>query len=205
MLMSDKIEAHMKNNIIDDLIRKNNGTITSREVRSLGIPSVYLTYLVRKGSLQRIGRGVYLSATYFGDEFYALQRQFQSIVFSHDTSLFFHGFGEKKPTMIDVCVYSGYNTHRFPIQIKTHYVSKKNHRLGVATLQSPQGNEVTCYDLERTICDIARTNKGVDIEIRNENLRSVFRNANINYQKLYAYAEQLRCQRKIKLIIEWMS
>ena len=75
----------------------------------------------------------------------------------------------------------------------------------MATLQSPQGNEVTCYDLERTICDIARTNKGVDIEIRNENLRSVFRNANINYQKLYAYAEQLRCLKKIRLMIEWMS
>lgn len=55
-----------------------------------------LAYFVRDGNLKRIGRRVYLSMHYFGDEFYALQKQFSSIVLLHETALFFHGCGERQ-------------------------------------------------------------------------------------------------------------
>jgi hypothetical protein len=70
---------------------------------------------------------------------------------------------------------------------------------------SLQGNEVICYDFQRTICDVVRTNKSVDVELRNESLRSVFIFANIDYHKLYAYVDQLRCLKKIKIMLEWLS
>ena len=49
----------MNRDNIKKIIEKNNGIITAKEVDKYGIDSWHLTDMVRKGELERIGRGIY--------------------------------------------------------------------------------------------------------------------------------------------------
>ena len=49
---------------IREIMKKNNGIITAREVSEYNIDSWYLTHMVRNGELERVSRGVYFSPIY---------------------------------------------------------------------------------------------------------------------------------------------
>ncbi len=186
------------------LIDENDGIITTKQAKEAGIPSIYLTKLVRQGKIERIRNGVYLDTNKIGDEYYLFQIRFPNAIFSHNTVLYFHNFTERTPSKIDVTVYRGYNPHAFPNNIKVHYSTINNHDLGIETMKSPQGKDVLCYDLERTICDIIKNNTSLDSETRNKSLRNYFNSGRMNEEKLYSYARQLKCIKKLELIVEIM-
>jgi len=186
------------------LIDENDGIITTKQAKEAGIPSIYLTKLVRQGKIERIRNGVYLDTNKIGDEYYLFQIRFPNAVFSHNTVLYFHNFTERTPSKIDVTVYRGYNPHAFPNNIKVHYSTINNHDLGIEMMKSPQGKDVLCYDLERTICDIIKNNTSLDSETRNKSLRNYFNSGRMNEEKLYSYARQLKCIKKLELIVEIM-
>jgi len=192
----------MKETLLIDLINKNNGMITTKQAREAGIYNVYLSKLVKKGKLERIRNGVYLDVDKLGDEYYLFQVKFHNAIFSHNTALYFNGLSERTPDMIDVTVYRGYNAHTFPKSIKVHYVTKNNHNLGVEKLVSPQGKEVLCYNMERTICDIIKNSTNVDNEIRNKSLRVYLKSGKMNEKRLLEYAVQLKCLKKLEIILE---
>ncbi len=186
------------------LIDENDGIITTKQAKEAGIHSIYLTKLVRQGKIERIRNGVYLDTNKIGDEYYLFQIRFPNAIFSHNTVLYFHNFTERTPSKIDVTVYRGYNPHAFPNNIKVHYSTKNNHDLGIEMMKSPQGKDVLCYDLERTICDIIKNNTSLDSETRNKSLRNYFNSGIMNEEKLYSYARQLKCIKKLELIVEIM-
>jgi len=186
------------------LIDENDGIITTKQAKEAGIPSIYLTKLVRQGKIERIRNGVYLDTNKIGDEYYLFQIRFPNAIFSHNTVLYFHNFTERTPSKIDVTVYRGYNPHAFPNNIKVHYSTINNHDLGIEMMKSPQGKDVLCYDLERTICDIIKNNTSLDSETRNKSLRNYFNSGRMNEEKLYSYARQLKCIKKLELIVEIM-
>lgn len=73
-------------------------------------------------------------------------------------------------------------------------------------IKSPFGNTIKSYNLERTICDIVKNeNKcGLDIEQRNKIIKNAFANNEIDGAKLVQYAKQLKCEKKIRAIMEVM-
>lgn len=187
-----------------ELIDKNDGIITTKQAKEAGISNVYLTNLVKKGKIERIRNGVYLDVNRIGDEYYLFQIRFPKAIFSHNTVLYFHNLTERTPSKIDVTVYRGYNPHAFPNNIKVHYSTKNNHTLGIEKIKSPQGKDILCYDLERTICDIIKNNTSLDNETRNKSLRNYFNSGRMNEEKLYRYATQLKCIKKLEIIVEIM-
>jgi hypothetical protein len=84
-----------------------------------------------------------------------------------------------------------------------NFVNKKNN---IIKISFPKGNEIKSYNLERTICDIVKNeNKcGLDIEQRNKIIRHSFINGNINGTTIIQYAKKLKCEKKIKAIMEVM-
>lgn len=185
-----------------DLIIKNDGIITTKQARKAGISNIYLSNLIKKGKIERIRNGVYLDVNMFGDEFYLFQVRFPNAIFSHNTALYMNNLTERTPSMIDVTVYRGYNAHRFPKNIKVHYVTKDNLWIGVEKMISPQGKEVSCYNSERTICDIIKNNTSVDIETRNKSLRDYLKSGKMDENRLVYYASQLKCLKKLEIMLE---
>lgn len=188
--------------LLIDLINKNDGIITTKQAKEAGISNIYLSNLVKKGKIERIRNGVYLDVNRFGDEYYLFQAKFPRAIFSHNTALYFNNLTERTPNMIDVTVYRGYNAHTFPKNIKVHYITKDNLDLGVEKITSPQGKEVICYNIERTICDIIKNNTSIDNETRNKSLKNYVNSGKMNEKKLLNYAAQLKCLKKLEIMLE---
>lgn len=185
-----------------ELIEKNGGMITTKRAKEVGITNMYFTNLIKKGKIERIRNGVYVNVDQFGDEYYLFQAKFPNAIFSHNTALYFHNLTERTPSKLDVTVYRGYNPHTFPDNIKVHYVMKNNLDLGIEKMTSPQGMEVSCYNLERTICDVIKNNTSIDDETRNKSIKEYLKSGKMNEEKLLTYAKQLKCLKKLEIILE---
>ena len=95
---------------IREIMKKNNGIITAREVSEYNIDSWYLTHMVRNGELERVSRGVYFSPIYDNyDELYFFQIKNKVCIYSYQTALYLHGLTERVPFIDEVTVYQGYN------------------------------------------------------------------------------------------------
>lgn len=46
---------------------------------------------VKEGKLEKVNRGVYISAGTIEDEMYYMQYKYPKIIYSHETALFLHG------------------------------------------------------------------------------------------------------------------
>ena len=77
----------------------------------------------------------------------------------------------------------------------------KNYSFGMIEMQSPCGNPIRVYDLERTLCDILR-GSGSDIQIVGAAMKKYAASKEKNIHKLMQYAEQLRVKPKVLRYME---
>ena len=68
-------------------------------------------------------------------------------------------------------------------------------------IDSPSGNPILIYNLERTICDILR-GSGSDIQIINKAMKQYAFSKDKNIFKLMQYADQLRVKKKVMHYME---
>ena len=167
------------------------------------IPRAYLTTLQEKGEILRESRGVYTAPDAISDEMFALQSRYRGGIFSHETALYLHDLSDRSPLVYSVTVPSGYNASTLKkYGAKVYYVKRELHRLGLTTIASSHGNEIRMYNLERTVCDILRSRKKVDIQLVNEALKRYVKRSDKQLNVLYQYAEQLNIQRIVREYIE---
>jgi len=195
------MENTVKNRLIE-LMKSNNGMLTTKAVTEAGYPRVYLTHLIREGIIERVARGIYADINIFSDDYFAFQSTHPNAIFCHNTSLYFHNMTERTPNKLDVCVKAGTNSKHYGDSIRVFYASEKIHSLGIEKINSPFGCEVKCYNLERTLCDIIKNNRSIDQETRNKSIKEIIRSGQVNYEKLFTYAKALKCSRQINLILD---
>ena len=79
------------------------------------------------------------------------------------------------------------------------------HGLGAATRRTTFGNEVRCYDAERTVCDVFRSRSRMDAETVLAALRNYVASKNRDLPKLSRYAcafgifDRLRAELEVAL------
>jgi len=186
-----------------DFIERSKGIIMSAEFKEKNIDKYCINKLIEEGLIERYQKGVYVRSDVFEDPYYILQKSNPSIMFSYNTALYFLNKTEKTPETIDITVYKGYNAHRFSNRVQVHYIKKENLKLGAICIQTPFGFEVTSYDCERTMCDFIRSNKtGIDKEQSNKFIREMFSEKQVDTIKLIKYAKALRCESKVRAIME---
>lgn len=179
-----------------------NGIITSKQVREAGIHPYYLQQLVRSGELQQVSRGVYLRSDAWEDDLFLLQHRYRRGIFSHETALYLHSFSDRTPAKYTMTFPVNYHTlslEQEPLHV--HRTILKNYELGVTEIQSPSGNPLRVYDLERTLCDIVH-GTGCDIQIVNAAMKQYAATKEKNIHKLMQYAVQLRVKPKILRYME---
>lgn len=192
---------------IVNFVNKKGNIITIKEFKEAKIGFYYINKLIENNYISRIGKGLYGKTDSFEDKYFIIQNRYKSAIFSYNTALFFLNKTEVIPNMIDVTIPNDYNVSSIKTkEIRVHYTSRENIELGVITIESPFGNNIRSYNLERIICDIVKSeNKsGLDIEQRNKIIKSAFENNEIDGTKLIQYAKKLKCEKKVRTIMEVM-
>lgn len=181
----------------------NNGLIYTKDVTAENIRKEVLSNLVKTGELIRLKRGVYCFVDEIIDEYYLLQLKVPQLIYSLGTALFFHSYSNRVPNILSITVKQGYNMHRIDTKkVNVRYSSEELFELGLTKVKSPQGMEVRCYDLERTICDIVRERSKIDPQIFSDAINQYFSNKKINSRLLMKYAKKLKVDDEIMKYIE---
>lgn len=177
--------------IIQSLMSINNGYITSKELSNIGIHRMYLNLMVKRGLIERVGNGIYLDSSKIKDTYYILNVELPNIIYSHMTALYFHGLSIKAPNNdYDLTVINNYYNYKLN-KHNVFYVNKEVYELGLTEVETPLGNKVRCYDIERCICDIIRTKNRMDIEHVKYSVRQYIKRKDKDFIKLSKYADKL--------------
>ncbi len=184
---------------------EEKGFITNKEAEKLGIKRHKLANLVRLGEIERVKNGLYKKKDELDDELALISYNSEKVVFSHHTALFLHGFSDRTPNTFHFSVPQGYNISHIKNKVKNiivHYKKKEHFDLGITTAQTALGNEVKCYDMERTICDIIADRDSVDKQIFVDAVNVYFRSKQKNIRKLVKYSRILGLENEIRKYIE---
>lgn len=189
-----------------DRIRKlcdeNHGVITSAIAGENEIPSWYLSDMTGKGELIRAGRGIYMRSEGDYDEYYFFQLQNKRCIYSFSSALYLHGMTDRIPFQKEVTVYKGYNSSHITDGTIIHYVSKEIYETGIGIKETNYGNPVSVYDKERTICDLIKYRRDIDVEIFTNAVRMYSSRADRDYRKLRKYAGLLGVTDQVNDILE---
>ena len=191
------------NQIIYDEIKKNNNMITTAQVLSLGYSKQILTNYVKEGLLERCRQGIYMLPDAVHDDMYTLMMRSEKIVFSHDTALFLNGLSERTPFMHTVTLPSN---SALPSSLRDEcncfYVKPELHETGIIEKATTFGNEVRCYNLERTICDFLRCRKRCDEEMVISAIKNYVKYDGKDLNLLSVYAKQFKIAKELKKYLE---
>lgn len=177
--------------IIEELMKKNNGYITSNELDMFDIHRMYLSIMKKKGIIKKISSGIYIDSNKIEDNYYVFSLSMPNVIFSHMTALYFHGLSMTAPTDVyDVTVKRNYNS----IHLRKHnvfYVDNAVYELGLIEIKTSMGNKVKAYDIERCICDIIRSKNRMDSSHIKYSVREYIKRKDKDLVKLYSYAKTL--------------
>lgn len=190
-------------NEIVEIISRQNGTITSRDIAATSVSRTMIGRYVAEGLLERGSRGVYVSPVAIQDELFALSRRSDRIVFSHATALFLHSISERTPFVHTVTVRSNDTlSASLRSDVKCFYVRDAIFGVGLTQVRTQFGNSVPCYDMERTICDIIRCRSRMDDESYLSSLKNYLKSPARNLARLGAYAAKMGIERKLSFAVE---
>ena len=176
-----------------------NDYLTTKEVTDNNIPRTYLTKLIKKNTIERVSRGIYIKKNVLVDEFVVLQSKSKYAIYSNTTALYLHGFSNRIPIRYDITVKSGYKgSLQKEKNINLFYTKRELLELGVIDYKLDSGNIIRVYDLDKTICDIIKNKKKIDAEIFNKAIREYFYSKKKNTLKLYEYAKKMNIYNKVR-------
>lgn len=92
-----------------EIVKKNNGYITTSEVVNNHIERRFLTNMVKRKMLIRISRGYYGLTNYVEDEYYKIISKSKNARFSLATALYLHGLSDRNPLVYNITLPYGYN------------------------------------------------------------------------------------------------
>ena len=191
------------NQVIMEEIKQNNNMITTAQVVALGFSRAVLTKYVKAGLLERGRQGIYILPDSVHDDMYTLMLRSDKIIFSHDTALFLNGLSERTPfehsvTIPSNCVLSD----ALKDECNCYYIKPELFEVGVTKKMTTFGNEVRCYDTERTICDLLRSRNRMDDETVISAIKKYAAYKEKDLNRLAAYAKKFRVSKILKQYME---
>lgn len=183
--------------VIEEIMKMNNGYITTKDLSNFDIHRMYLNIMKDKGIIEKVGTGIYVDSNKIVDSYYVMNLEYSSIIYSHMTALYFHGLSIKAPNdKYDITVRKNYN-NRYLKHHNIFYVSDDVYELGLTEAETPMGNKVRVYDIERCICDVVRSEKRMDSELVKYSIKEYIKRKDKNLVKLSKYAEKMGIKDKV--------
>ena len=171
-----------KIDMLDIKIKENNGFIKTSEVVALNISREYFREYINKRNLECVARGLYMSQDSWNDYFYVLQVRYPESIFSHETAQYLFDLAEREPTQYTLTLKTGSDSRRLEKEgLKVYKIKKELFEIGLTTIKSPANNELRVYNLERTICDLVRNKKNIEIQEFQAALKGYIRHKKKDY------------------------
>ena len=186
-----------------EIAAPNGGIIDNKTASTHGIPRWVLAKLCSEGILQRIARGQYIFFDDMQDDLLSISKRSANLIFSHETALFLHGISDRVPFEHTVTVPSNRVPSKAVLEeCKVYYIKPELFELGKTPLATPMGNNVSAYDLERTICDVVRSRSKIGTETFLAALKAYAANPKKNLNLLDNYAKQMRLAGVVRKYLE---
>ena len=167
------------------IANKNGGIIETKTAAQHGISKAMLYKLCK------------------ADELRSISRRSGKIIFSHETALFLHGISDRTPFEHTVTAPSGcIPSAAIKAECKVYYIKPELFELGKTMVQTPAGNPVPCYDLERTICDVIRSRNKIGTETFLSALKQYAVSPKKDLNRLDEYARQMRVSGVLRQYLE---
>ena len=84
-----------------------------------------------------------------------------------------------------------------------HFIKKEYFDIGKITIKSPQGQMITCYNAERSICDLLKDKQNQDIEIVKYAINEYVKNKQMrDLPKLMEYAKTFNVEEALNNYLE---
>ncbi len=175
------------------IAKANGGIIDNKTAASVGISRAMLSKFCKENKIQRLVRGQYILSDDIQDELLSIELRSKQLIFSHETALFLHGVSDRMPFEHSVTAPSNKVPSRAIQQdCKIYYIKPELFELGKTKLSTQFGNEVTVYDLERTICDVIRSRNKIGSDTFLAALKMYAENPKNNLNKLNIYEKEMR-------------
>ena len=189
-----------KKEIIEKKLMQNQGIIQIADIVAEGISRQYAIRYLQERNCERVAKGVYLAPDAWQDDLYIISRQYKKIVYSYDTALYLLGLSEREPVCFTVTVPRGYKVdYMGQSPLKKVTAVAERYFLGMDTAMTPYGHTVPCYNAERTLCDIFRTD--AEMQERQFAVKEYLKGKK-NLPRLMEYARMLQVEKKIKPYME---
>lgn len=188
---------------LDQLMKEHGGTIQTFQVLEAGISKPVFYAYVKKNGLEQVAHGIYISPDAWTDAMYLLHLRCGQAIFSHETALFFYNLTDREPLRYSVTVKTGYNPSRLHEDgIQVYTVKKELHEMGITTRQTPFGHSVPVYNMERTICDLLRSRRRMEIQVFQDALKQYARRKDKNLRMLMQYAAMFHVEKMLRKYLE---
>ena len=189
--------------LLSAIAKANGGVIETKVAKQHGISRAMLSKLCKEEKIYRIVKGQYILPDDLHDELFSISKRSNQIVFSHETALFLHGISDRTPFEHTVTAPSGcIPSASIKSDCKVYYIKPELFELGKTVLQTPAGNPVSAYDLERTICDIIRSRNKLGTETFLVALKLYTASPKKDLNKLSTYAKQMRVANVLRRYLE---
>lgn len=183
--------------------KENDGIVTTAVLSEKGILRGNLKKLVDEGRLEKTARGVYILPEIWEDEFLNLQARFKKGVFSNETALFLWDLTDRTPNRYDMTFPHNYNlTNAKKEGVNCSRVKQEWYSEGKIQIESPGGNKIAAYNMERTLCDILRKRGGVDKGIITVSFKRYAARRDKNLPLLSAYAKEFHVEERVRRYLE---
>lgn len=188
---------------MQEIAKENGGIIDNKSAAAVGISRAMLSKLCKENKIQRLMRGQYIFADDIQDELLSIELRSNQLIFSHETALFLHGISDRVPFEHSVTVPSNkVPSKTIREDCKIYYIKPELFELGKTKLKTQFGNEVTSYDLERTVCDVIRSRNKVGSETFLAALKMYAANPKKDLNKLNSYAKRMKIAGVVRRYME---
>jgi len=192
-----------KLNILDLLLEKKRGFIRTADVEASGISKTYFNQYIKERRLERVAHGLYLSQDAWDDGMYIIQVRYPSAVFSHETASFLLHLAEREPIKFAVTLKAGANTAGLTKNgVKVYKVKAEMFEEGIIEVQTPTGQTVRSYNAERTVCDLIRSRRKLDLQEVQAAFKAFMNKKDKNIPLLLRYAKSFNVEKIIRGYLE---
>ena len=184
-------------------ILQKGHTVSVAQVLDLGLSRALLSFYVKQGLLVRVKQGVYMLPSAIEDDLYTLSLRSSKIIFSHETALFLNNLSERTPFKHSVTIPSNFRLSKKTLQqCNCYYIKPTLHKLGLIQRKTTFGHIVPCYNSERTICDLLRSQSRCDTETLLAALKNFASNPQKDINLLIQYAKKLHVFKQLTPYME---
>ena len=188
---------------LNKLLQKNNGYLKTSEAVAAGVSRTVLGDFVRKYGLERVAHGLYMSQDAWEDELYVIQVRYPEAVFSHETALYLLNLANREPSPFSVTLKTGTSSAVLSKQgIKVYKVKEELFGEDIVEVRSPSGHTVRAYNVERTICDLFRSRRNIEIQDLQEGIKAYIRQREKNIPLLMRYAKAFSVEKIVRQYLE---